>query len=114
MASWIKGTPEVVVAMKVEKPVEPVEQPKSKPLTVTKADGTVKELKKKSKKMVVKVPEPEPEPEPESEDDELDVEDIMIDGVEYYLNESTKILYDTTTSEEIGKYVDGKIVTDEE
>ena len=110
MASWIKGVPEVVVAMKVSEESEV--NTKTKPLTVTKANGTIKELKQKKKK--VKEPEPEPEPEPESEDEELDVDEIEIDGVEYYIDESTKRLYDTTTNEVVGKYVDGKIVDDEE
>jgi hypothetical protein len=106
MASWIKGVPEVVVAMKVSEESEVTT--KKKPLTVTKANGTIKELKQKKKKVK------EPEPEPESEDEELDVEEIEIDGVEYYIDESTKRLYDTTTNEVVGKYVDGKIVDDEE
>ena len=61
-----------------------------------------------------KVATKEPSEDEDEDEESLYVEQIDIDGVEYYFDEFTKILYDMTTSEEIGKYVDGKIVTDEE
>jgi hypothetical protein len=52
--------------------------------------------------------------EPESEDEFIEVEDIVIDGVNYYLDTNTNDVYDTETNEVIGKYMDGQLVKVEE
>jgi hypothetical protein len=111
LASWVKGVPEVAVAMKIDEPVavEVAEEPVAE-VDEPVADEVIEPVKKqKKKKMVVKVPEPEPE----SDDDELDVESLMIDGVEYYWEEDTNDVYDDE-SNLIGKYVDGELVKSEE
>jgi hypothetical protein len=52
--------------------------------------------------------------EQELEDEFIEVEDIEIDGVEYYLDTNTNDVYDTETNEVIGKYMDGQLVKVEE
>ena len=59
--------------------------------------------------------EPEPEPKPEQDDetdDETDDEDNMVlVGWKTYYKDSEGKLYDPDTHEEVGIYVDGKLVT---
>ena len=61
----------------------------------------------------IELPAPEPEPAPEDEEDSdeesIDVEEIIIDGKNYYKTEGGT-LYDPDTGDEIGKLIDGKIV----
>ena len=71
--------------------------------------GYDKKAAKKAKKVVVK--EPTPEPESDSEDDsepELEVEEITIDGKDYYLDSNTGDIYDMETQEVVGKSEDGE------
>ena len=121
IASWVKGTeePEVVAPspksspkttkkkMKAPEPedVEPAaEKPKGKS---PRKQLSTKE--KKTKKVVVKEPIPPP-PEPESDDDEpeLEVEEITIDGKDYYLDSNSGDIYDMETQEVVGKSDNGK------
>ena len=119
IASWVKGIedPEIVesspkpspksspkpnkkAAPKVVKPDEEVvEAEKPKKVEKPKAAKT-----KKAKKVVVKehTPEPEPESEDESEPD-LEVEEITIDGKDYYLDSNSGDIYDMNTQEVVGK-----------
>ena len=59
--------------------------------------------------MVVKAPTPPP-PEPESDDDEpeLEVEEITIDGKDYYLDSNSGDIYDMESQEVVGKSENGK------
>ena len=51
--------------------------------------------------------------EDDEEDDEdateVEIEEVEIDGIMYYIDEKTKTLYDPDTSDTVGTYVDGKI-----
>lgn len=53
------------------------------------------------------VEEPEPEPEPESDDDDdepLDVEEISVNGTDYYYCKADGRLFDIETQEHVGNY----------
>ena len=39
----------------------------------------------------------------------MEVEEVEIDGIMYYIDVKTKTLYDPYTSDAVGTYVDGKI-----
>ena len=74
------------------------------------AAAAAPEKTKPTKPLVKKVMIVEPEPEEaEESDEELDVEEITIDGVTYYKTEYGT-LYDIATHEEIGHLVEGKVV----
>ena len=66
-----------------------------------------KEKAKKAKKVVVKEPEPEPEIDDDSEP-ELEVEEITIDGKDYYLDSNSGDIYDQETQEVVGKSENGE------
>ena len=113
LASWIKGTPIALVAM-TETSVETTVVKKSKSKAEAKDEDmheveTIEpvEKKKSPKKKNFKAKEPEPEPEPEEEsDDELDVEEVVIEGEKYFKTEDGKI-YDPDTQKLVGE--DGKL-----
>jgi hypothetical protein len=78
-----------------------------------KAPAAKKSTSKKSKNdeqssvvaPVVRAPTPVLEKEKtEEEEEEVSVKPIMVDGVKYLISESTKILYDMNSHEEIGLY----------
>ena len=104
MASWTKITaPTKKVSPKKKNVVDDV--------VVTTANAAPEDSKKKSqkKKKQTKTFKPkEPEPEPESED-EMEVEPVEIDGITYYKDDKD-VLWDPDSGDEVGKYVDGKLV----
>lgn len=122
IASWVKGTeePEVVPPSpksspkpkkkKMKTPEPEVVEPKEKAPRKQLSSKVKKEEKpKKAKKVVVKAP-PTPPPEPESDNDEpeLEVEEITIDGKDYYLDSNSGDIYDMETQEIVGKSDNGK------
>ena len=116
LASWMKGSPSEPVVMTPT--IKEVEEQEELPVEEEEEEEKIEPVKKaKTKKSVMKKvkvvePEPEPEPEPESEsDDEAEVDEVVIDGETYYKDENGT-LYDPKTSEEVGKLVDGEIVTE--
>ena len=46
----------------------------------------------------------------ESDADEMEVQEVSVDGKTYYHDENTNKLYDPDSEECIGKYINGKIV----
>ena len=112
-ASWIKGEPieAVVMVPKVAEEPKVAEVPKVTEEPTVAEEPKVAEKSKTKKSLVkkVKIVEPEPEPEPEPEENGLEVDEITIDGEQYFKSEDGT-LYDPKTSEEIGHLVDGKVV----
>jgi hypothetical protein len=136
IASWVKGTdvPDFVESSPKSSPklkkkampkVAETDEPDSAPKKVKKTtkkevvgelikvvDATKEEVKakkatKKAKKVVVKAPTPEPESEDESEP-ELEVEEITVDGKDYYMDSNSGDIYDMETQEVVGKSEDGE------
>ena len=53
------------------------------------------------------------EAETEDEDDEgMEVDEVEFDGKTYYHEESTGVIYDPETGDEVGKMVDGSVKLD--
>ena len=124
IASWTKGedAPEPVqgspksspklkkkaVPKKAKSP-EPENNDDSEEVTNKKKAAPKKKAEKKAapkKKIVVKEPTPPPV-EDESDDEELEVEQITVDGVEYFMDSSSGDIYDKDTQEVVGKSEDG-------
>ena len=109
LASWVKGEPSEPVIMTPTKTAEPNVVSEDMVEPVEKIEP-VKKSEKQKKSVLKKVKIVEPEPEPESEDDEeCEVDEVVIDGETYY-KDVNDTLYNPDTNEEVGKYVDGKIV----
>ena len=129
IASWVKGSdePSIVESPKSSpklkkkaspKPTNDGEAKKPKAEKKAKAEKKPKAEKKakaekpkaeKKVKVVVKEPEPEPEHESDGEESEpeLEVEEITIDGKDYYLDSNSGDIYDMETQEVVGKSEDG-------
>jgi len=124
IASWVKGTeePEIVdqspcsspkSSPKLKKKASPkanddenVPTPK-KATKVEKVEKKKVEKSKRAKKVVIKEPTPEPDNEDDSEP-ELEVEEITIEGKDYYLDSNSGDIYNMETQEIVGKSDDGK------
>ena len=115
IASWTKGeeapspvdrtpnsSPKSSPKMKKKSVPKKTSNPEPETISVIKEV----ELKKKSlKKKIVK--EPTPPPVEESDDDELEVEPVEVDGVEYFMDSSSGDIYDKETQEIVGKSENG-------
>ena len=109
LASWIKGSPEEATVMVVSKEELKAEKPSVEEEEEPEVEEPKPEKQKSKKSLVKKVKFVEPEPEPEEEQVGLEVDEITIDGEQYFKSEDGT-LYDPETSEEIGHLVDGKVV----
>ena len=112
MASWTKMT-SPKKAQKASPKQKKVVEEEEVAVVEEVVDAVVEEeevAKKKTQKKTFKPKEQEPEPEPESEEeDEMEVEPVEIGGITYYKDDKD-ILWDPQSGEEVGKYVDGKLV----